>query len=302
MNKILITGGSGLLGSNIAKFAASKFEVYATYNKNEVSMEDVHFFQADLTKKEELVKIEHIKPDFIIHCAALTNVDYCEYHPDEAYTHNVLASVNIAEISRKIDAYLIYISTDSVFDGEKGDYKEDDTPNPINVYGKTKLEAEQRISSTHTHSCVVRTNIYGWNKRDKFSLAEWMLNKLINNEELPALKDIYFSPILVNDFSKILFKLQDKNYKSIIHIAGSESCSKLDFAYRIAEVFGLDNGLIKPISIHKLGLKAPRGKNTSLNVSKVERVLKERLPKVKDGLKKMKKLWEEGYIEELKYD
>ena len=302
MNKILITGGSGLLGSNIAKFAASKFEVYATYNKNEVSMEDVHFFQADLTKKEELVKIEHIKPDFIIHCAALTNVDYCEDHPDEAYTHNVLASVNIAEISRKIDAYLIYISTDSVFDGEKGDYREDDTPNPINVYGKTKLEAEQRISSIHAHSCIVRTNIYGWNKRNKFSLAEWMLNKLINNEELPALKDIYFSPILVNDFSKILFKLQDKNYTNIIHVAGSESCSKLDFAYRIAEVFGLDNGLIKPISIHKLGLKAPRGENTSLNVSKVEMVLKERLPKVKDGLKKMKKLWEEGYVGELKYD
>lgn len=301
MNKILITGGSGLLGSNIAKLATSKFEVYATYNKNKVSIEDVHFFQADLTKKEELVKIEHIKPDFIIHCAALTNVDYCEDHPNEAYAHNVLASVNIAEISRKIDAYLIYISTDSVFDGEKGDYREDDAPNPINVYGKTKLEAEQRISSIHTHSCVVRTNIYGWNKRDKFSLAEWMLDKLINNEELPALKDIYFSPILVNDFSKILFKLQDKNYKSIIHIAGSESCSKLDFAYRIAEVFGLDNSLIKPISIHKLGLKAPRGANASLNISKAEKILKERLPKVKDGLKKMKKLWEEGYVEELKY-
>jgi len=302
MNKIIITGGSGLLGSNIAKFAASEFEVYATYNKNEVSMKDVHFFQADLTKKEELVKIEHINPDFIIHCAALTNVDYCEDHPDEAYTQNVLTSVNIAEISRKIDAYLIYISTDSVFDGEKGDYKEDDTPNPINVYGKTKLKAEQTIPSVHTHSCVVRTNIYGWNKRDKFSLTEWMLNKLINNEKLPALKDIYFTPILVNDLTEVLFKLREQEYEGIIHIAGCESCSKLYFAYMIAEVFGLDKGLIKPISIHKLGLKAPRGENTSLNVSKAEKILKERLPKVKDGLKKMKKLHEERYVEELKYD
>ena len=304
MNKILITGGSGLLGSNIAKLAASnsKFDVYATYNKNEVGINDVHFFQIDLTKKEELVKIEQIKPDFIIHCAALTNVDYCEDHPREAYSQNVLASVNIAEIAQKISAYLIHISTDSVFDGTKGNYAEDDMPNPINnVYGRTKLDAEQKILSIHPYSCIVRTNIYGWNKRDKFSLAEWMLNKLTNNEELPALKDIYFSPILVNDFAEVLFKLQEKKYEGIIHIAGSETSSKLDFAYRIAEVFDLDKSLIKPVSIHELGLKSPRGANLSLNVSKAEKILNERLPKVKEGLKKMKKLREEGYVEELKY-
>jgi len=302
MNKILITGGSGLLGSNIAKLAASEFDVYATYNKNEVRMKDVHFFQIDLTKKEPLVKIKQLRPDFIIHCAALTNVDYCEEHPNEAYNQNVLASINIAEIAPKNGAYLIHISTDSVFDGTKGDYKEDDIPNPINIYGKTKLEAEQKISSIHPHSCIVRTNIYGWNKRDKFSLAEWMLNKLTNNEELPALKDVYFSPILVNDLVEVLFKLQEKKYEGIIHITGSETCSKLDFAYMIAEVFNLDKSLIKPVNIHELGLKASRGKNTSLNVSKAEKNLKEHLPKVKEGLEKMKKLREEGYIEELKSD
>lgn len=301
MNKILITGGSGLLGSNIAKLATLKFDVYATYNKNEVSMEDIHFFQIDLTKKEQLVKIELIRPNFIIHCAALTTVDYCEGHPNEAYIQNVLVSVHIAEIARKIGAYLIHISTDSVFDGTTGDYKENDIPNPINIYGRTKLEAEQKISSIHSHSCIVRTNIYGWNKRDKFSLAEWMLNKLTNNEELPALKDIYFSPILVNDLAEALFKLQEIKYAGIIHIAGSEICSKLDFAYMIAEVFDLDKSLIKPVNIHELELKAPRGKNISLNVSKAERILKERLPKVKEGLKKMKNLREKGYIEELKY-
>ena len=301
MNKILITGGSGLLGSNIAKLAVSEFDVHATYNKNKVRIKDVHFFQLDLTKKEQLVKIEQIRPDFIIHCAAITNVDYCEDHPNEAYNQNVLTSINIAEIAKKIRAYLIHISTDSVFDGEKGDYKEDDTPNPINIYGKTKLKAEQNVLSTHAHSCVVRTNIYGWNKRDKFSLAEWMLNKLTNNEELPALKDVYFSPILVNDLAEVLFKLQERKYAGIIHIAGSETCSKLDFAYMVAEVFDLDKSLIKPVSIHELGLKAPRGKNTSLNVSKAKKILKGHLASVKEGLEEMKRLREEGYVEELKY-
>lgn len=302
MNKILITGGSGLLGSNIAKLATLKFEVYATYNKNKVGMKDVHFFQIDLTKKEPIVKIEQIKPDFIIHCAALTNVEYCEDRPDEAYNQNVLASVNIAKIAKKIGAYLIHISTDSVFDGTKGNYKEDDMANPINIYGRTKLEAEQKILSIHSHSCIVRTNFYGWNKRDKFSLAEWMLNELTNNEELSGLKDVYFSPIFVNDLAEVLFKLQGRKYKGIIHIAGRETCSKLDFAYILAEVFDLDVGLIKPLSIYELGLKASRGKNISLNVAKAEKILKVDLPTVKEGLEEMKKLREEGYVKELKYD
>ena len=301
MNKILITGGSGLLGCNIAELAISKFEVYATYNKNKVGMNNVHFFHVDLTKKEQFVKIEQISPDLIIHCAALTDVDYCEDHPNVAYDQNVLASVNIAKIAQKIGAYLIHISTESIFDGTKGDYKEEDIPNPINVYGTTKLEAEQKISSIHSQSCIVRTTIYGWNKRDKFSLAEWMLNKLINSEELPGLKDIYFSPILVNDLAEVLFKLHENKYEGIIHIAGSETCSKLDFAYMIAEAFDLDKSLIKPVSIHELELKAPRGKNISLNVSKAEKILKKHLPRVKEGLEEMKKLREEGYVKELKY-
>ena len=300
MKKILITGGSGLLGSNIAKLAASKFKVYATYNKHPVSMKDVSFFQIDLTKEEQCVKIEKIRPDFIIHCAALTNIDNCEDHPNEAFDQNALASINVAEKAKSIGAYLIHISTDNVFDGTKGNYKENEIPNPINVYGKTKFEAEKSISSIHPKSCIVRTNIYGWNKIDKFSLAEWMLNKLTNNLELPAFEDVFFSPILVNDLIEVLFKLQGKKHEGILHIAGSEKCSKLDFAYKIAEIFDLDKDIIKPVSIRESELKAPRGRDTSLNVSKAEKILKIRLPSVEEGLEKMKKLREKRYIEELK--
>ena len=302
MKKILITGGSGLLGSNIAKLATSKFEVYAIYNQNKISMNNVNFFQINLTKKEQFDKINKINPDVIVHCAALTNVDYCEEHPEEAYSHNVLVSCNIAEVAKKTGAFLIHISTDCVFDGMKGDYKEEEETNPVNVYGKTKLKAEQEILSIHPSSCVVRTNIYGWNKRNKFSLAEWMINKLSNNEELPALRDIYFSPILVNDLIELLFKLKDKKYKGIINIVGSESCSKLEFACKIAEVFGFDKNKIKSIGISDLELKAPRGANISLNVSKAEKILNQRMPDVKTGLEKMKKLDEDGYVNELKYD
>ena len=301
MNKILITGGSGLLGSNIAKLATSRFNVYATYNKNKVSMNNVHFFQIDLTKRDDFIKVKKEKPNFIIHCAALTNLDYCQDHPDEAYKQNVLASIYVAKAAKSMGSYLVYISTDCVFNGQKGDYKEEDIPDPINIYAKTKLEAEQSVLSIHSHSCVVRTNIYGWNKIAKFSLAEWMLNKLGHNMELPAVKNIYFSPILVNDLAKILFRLYERKCEGVLHIVGSQSCSKLDFAHKIAEVFNLDKSLIKPVSFHELDLRAPRAKNTSLNVSKAEIILGENFPRIKEGLEEMRRLSEEGYVEELRY-
>ena len=289
------------MGSNIVMVASPRFKVYASYNKNKVEMSGVEFFKADITDKSQLRQIDQLKPDLIINCAALTNIDLCEDDPDEAYRQNVLISRNIARLANQAGAYLIHISTDAVFDGSRGNYSEVDKPNPISVYGKTKLQAEYEVLSIHPSSCVVRTNIYGWNKRDKFSLAEWMLNKLENNDELPAFKDIIYSPILVNDLIVQLFALYDKKFSGIIHLAGRESCSKLDFANVLAEVFALDKTLIKATSINDLDLREPRGKNISLNVSCAQELLNTHLPSAREGLVQMKCLRERGYVEALKH-
>ena len=188
MDKILITGGSGLLGSNLSKAATSKFEVFAVYHSNEVTGRDIKFLQADLTDNGDLEKLEKIRPDAIVHCAALTDVDFCEKHPAEAYRQNCLASAHIAKIAQDVDASFIHISTDMVFDGQDGNYSEEAPPNPINHYGKSKLLAEQNVQSICPSACIIRTNIYGWNKRDKYSLAEWMLNKLSRSEELTGIR------------------------------------------------------------------------------------------------------------------
>ncbi len=300
MDKILITGGSGLLGSNMARLAVSSFDVYATYNTHKVALKDVHFFHADLTQKEDINKIKQIKPDVIVHCAALTNIDFCEEHPSAAHVNNVLASSSLAEAAKEIKAYMIYISTDCVFDGEKGDYREDDLTNPINVYGKTKLEAERKVMSIHPSSCVVRTNIFGWNKLNKFSLAEWMIDKLAQGKELPGFKDVTFSPILVNDLTEILFKLYEKKYVGILHVGGSDACSKLEFAYMIADIFGYDRKHIKPVNYSDGGLKAPRGKNLFFNGSRVQTVLSQKLPDIRSGLQRMKQLQDSHYVDGLK--
>ena len=302
MEKIFVTGGSGLFGSNIVMAARSRFEVYASYNKYRVEMSGARFLKVDITDKSQLKQIEQFNPDLIIHCAALTNIDICEDDPDEAYRQNVLTSRNIAELANQTAAYLIHISTDAVFDGRRGNYSEADKPSPISVYGKTKLHAEHEVLSIHPSSSVIRTNIYGWNKRDKFSLAEWMLNKLENNDELPAFKDIIYSPILVNNLIVQLFVLYDKKFSGIIHLAGGESCSKLDFANVLAEVFALDKSLIKTTSIDDLNLRASRGKNINLDVSRAQKLLNTSLPKVREGLVEMKCLRERGYVEALKHE
>ena len=289
------------MGSNIVMAARPRFEVYASYNKNKVEMSGAKFLKADLTDKSQLKDIEQINPDLIIHCAALTNIDLCEDDPDQAYRQNVLASGNIAELANQTGAYLIHVSTDAVFDGKRGNYSEADKPNPVSVYGKTKLHAEHEVLSIHPSSCVVRTNIYGWNKRDKFSLAEWMLNKLENNDELPAFKDIIYSPILVNDLIVQLFALYDKKFSGTIHLAGGESCSKLDFANVLAEVFALDQSLIKATSINDMDFKASRGKNINLDVSRAQELLNTSLPKTREGLVEMKRLRERSYVEALKH-
>lgn len=300
MERIVITGGSGLAGANIAKTLVSKFDVYGLYNTNKVEMKGIDFRQVDLSREADLEVVGRLRPNVIIHCAAFANLDGCEQDPERAYRDNVLASVNIAQMAKKIGAYLIHISTDSVFDGERGNYKETDTTNPINVYGRTKLQAEKEVLGICPDCAVVRTNFYGWNKREKLSMAEWMLDKLENRQKLTGFKDVFFSPLLVNDLAESLVELYEKKYAGIIHIAGVQVCSKLEFAHLVAKVFGFEEALIEPISVEDLNLPAPRGKNISLNISKAQSLLRTKLSGAEEGLKKMKCLRESGYVEELK--
>lgn len=303
--KILITGANGLLGSNLCLIYSENKNntIYAT-SKELTNIPNCQNYKFDITNKEDFVLLEKLKLDIIIHCAALTNVDYCEEHPKETEEIISLSSKNIAEFANRIGSYLIHISTDAVFDGNKGNYTEGDKPDPINVYGKTKLNAEQYIQKIYEKSnnnySIIRTNIYGCNRKNKESLAEWMLHKLERKEKLSGIKDVFFTPILVNNLSEALLELYKLKYKGIIHIAGSENCSKLEFAYKIAKVFKLNKNLIEPISVDSLNFKARRSKNMTLNTQKAQTLLKTKLLNVEEGLIKFKELIEENYPLKLK--
>ncbi len=297
--KILITGANGMLGSNLCTIYARDNEVIAT-DINKPDFSDCSNYKMDITNKNDLNLIEQEKPDLIIHCAALVNVDFCEEHEEEAEKVNSIGTRNVTEAAKNTGSFLIHISTDAIFDGEKKDYKEDDEAKPINVYGKTKLDAETFVRKVGGDYVIIRTNIYGWNREEKFSLAEWMLDKLEKGEELPAFKDVIYSPMTVNNLGEAILELYNLRYKGVLHVAGSEPCSKLEFAQKIAKVFGLNRGLIKETSVEDLNLKAKRAKNMSLNVDKAKELLKTKLLNVEEGLKQFKELKDKGFVEELK--
>jgi len=300
MDKILITGGSGLLGSNLAFSAPKRFDTYLICHESRVEIDGCTSFALDLRESDATAKkVREIKPDCIIHCAALTNVDYCETHQEEAEALNVDATRNLAAVSSEIGCKLIYISTDSVFDGEKGMYTEQDMPNPLNVYARTKLDGESVAMECDNHT-VARTNIYGWNAQEKLSIAEWFLKNLREGREISGFTDIYFTPILVNNLADALLELYDKDKSGLYHIAGSERINKYDFGLRLAGVFGLDQSLIQSATSDEIKLTAKRPKDMSLDVGKAEKELNTPLLGVEDGLREFKKLEDNGHVSKLK--
>jgi dTDP-4-dehydrorhamnose reductase len=272
--KILVTGAAGLLGSNVVFEGLNQnYEMYGCYLNNKVKIPNANLIKLDLSKETAIKEIEKINPDCIIHCAGLVNLDSLEQNPLEAESHIVKATKNVAIASKKTNSQLIYISTDALFDGKKGNYTEEDTPNPINVYGKAKLKAEEEIKKEYERHTIIRTNIYGWNlQENKFSLAEWMLNKLRSKEEFTGFEDVVYSPISTNNLSKILFEIFKKNYYGTLNIGPKNPCTKLEFAQKLAKIFDLDQSLIKSGNSNSMKFKAKRPKNVSLNTEKAQKM------------------------------
>src|SRR5579863_1102923 len=163
---ILVTGASGLLGAAVLLQAREWGRQVAGISKQHVlRVPGIDVYPVDLGEPAATRKIvETLRPTLVIHCAAATNVDWCEEHPEQTHRLNVCVSSFLAELAREMGAAFLFVSTDSVFDGKKGNYSEDDPPGPLNIYAKSKLAAEKEVLRTHHSALVVRVNIYGWNE------------------------------------------------------------------------------------------------------------------------------------------
>ena len=296
--KILVIGANGFLGSNFFSktnneyFLNKRINVIASGLHASILNNDIKFYKIDITNKRETInKISYLEPDVIILTAALTNVDQCELNKKLASKINIDGPKNVLEACQRIDAKLIFISTDFVFDGKKegGYYTEDDHPNPINHYGLTKYKAELAIMNSNIEYLICRTSVlYGWTSR-KQNFVTWILNNLKQNKPMKIVTDQINSPTYVENLAQIIIKLIEKNARGIYHTSGDCALSRYEIAIKCAKIFGYDSFLIKPIK--NLKQKAIRPKNTSLNVEKLKKLIGNELKifTFEEGLLSMKK-------------
>jgi dTDP-4-dehydrorhamnose reductase len=289
--KLLITGASGLFGSKLAKTALTKnVEVYSGYNKDTASCGvPVSFDVSDKSQIEHAFSIAN--PDVVVHAASMTDVDKCELDKELAWKINVEGAKNIAEAAAKNGAFLVYISTDYVFSGEKGCYKETDQTGPINYYGLTKVKAEEAVQQITPDCCIARPSvIYGSTPAvGKINFALWLINKLKAGEKLRIVTNQWVSPTLNTSLAEMVLDVVEQRLSGVFHLSGASRVSRYDFAMGVAEVFGLDKGLIEPVDSSTFNWPAKRPMDSSLDVSKAKRLLRVKpllLPQALAALKK----------------
>ncbi len=287
MKKVVITGGSGSLGRALLR-ESSKHNIDALGTYNRTSHE--RGIPMDITDQEHVhATMQRLKPEWIIHAAAMTDVDRCEREPNKAWQANALGTKNVVEAGRECGARVMYISTDYVFDGEHGPYAEEDATHPIIVYGESKLAGE-RFTLAEPDNVVARVCVlYG---PDKPNFVTWVVESLRADTPINVVNDQYNTPTYTNNCAHALFRLCERHLSGIYHVSGREQLSRYDFARAIADVFGLNSKLINVTSTDMLRQQARRPMNSSLRVEKAERALGMRLADVHEGLSALRDEWQ----------
>jgi dTDP-4-dehydrorhamnose reductase len=285
--KILVTGASGLLGSKVAELALSEgYEVYSAYNQHPIYYGSP--IKVDLTDLDSCRRVfENVRPEAVVHSAALTNVDLCEVEKETAWRINVHGTELVARLCKEFNCFMVFVSTDYVFNGERGLYSEEDQPDPINHYGYTKLKAEEVVRSTLNNYCIVRTSVIFGSKpaAGKINFALWVLENLKQKRKINVVVDQINSPTLNTNLAEAILEILDSKLSGLYHVSGATPISRYDFACLLAEEFRLEKGLIQPTTSDKINWVAKRPRNASLNVEKAQRSLKKKPLDIHDAIK-----------------
>ncbi len=301
MRRFLVTGASGLLGLHFAWQAAALGDVTGVVNGHVLSGVPFQVETADLAQPGAGRKLlEETRPDVLVHCAAMANVDACDLQPDLAYRLNAALPEDLAECSAEMGIKMLHISTDAVFNGATGDYGEDDLPDPLSTYAKTKLKGEQAVMAVNPNALIVRVNFFGWSINGRRSLAEWFIANLTAGNRVNGFTDIFFCPLEVTQLCSILMEMLDANLCGIYHVVSSEKLSKYDFGMRLASTFGLDGSLINPISWRAGGLLAARSPLLTLRTEKVSNALGKEMLGIQEGIDRFYKMYREGWPQRIR--
>ena len=289
MNRILVIGAGGLVGSRFMEMVKDSYDVYGTFNSHQIKKENCFFLNA-VNRKETFNLIAKVRPDLVIDTHSLNNVDYCETHREESWSINVDGARNLAEACKDYGAKIVFFSSDYVFDGKKMKYSEKDKPKPLNYLGANKLIVEEMLYALNLNYIVARTSVvYGIGGLNKVNFVKWLVQKLTDKQKVSIVTDQKNNPTFADNIVNQIMALYKKNKIGLFHLTGSECLSRYEFAMKIGEIFNLDTNLITPITTVDLRQIALRPMVVNMSVSKLEKETGILQYNVENGLREYKK-------------
>ena len=271
--RILVVGANGMLGQRVIHFYSplENIRLLGCSVEPSPAFSNADYKSCDITNRENIKDVVlDFYPDCIINAAAFTNVDLCEIEREKAWKINVKGVEYLAEASRIIDAHLITISTDYVFDGTRGPYDERAKPNPLGYYGRTKLASENALKISGTFYTILRTNVLYGIADNRPDYVRWVVNSLKTNSPIRIVTDQINNPTFIDDLVQAIVKVFEYKKYGIYNIGGREFISRYEFTLRIADYFNLDKSLVIPITSDEFKQTAKRPLRSGLITIKAE--------------------------------
>ncbi len=291
---ILVTGANGLLGQKLVATLRDQKDISLIATGRGVNRNpegDYTYLSANLLNPEGIrTFLEFCEPDVIIHCAAMTQVDECEQEQDRCWQSNVDCTQNLIDIAKSMKSHLIFVSTDFVFDGSAGPYKESDMPKPISYYGECKLEAEKLLHKSGIQYAIVRTVlVYGTSKdASRSNLVLWVKKSLEEGKPINVVNDQWRTPTLAEDLAKGCLLIAHGKHEGIFHISGEELMTPYEMALKVASTYDLDASLITEVDASTFSQPAKRPPKTGFIIDKAKEKLGFQPTSFGDGLNLVK--------------
>jgi dTDP-4-dehydrorhamnose reductase len=297
---LLITGGSGLLAVNWAVAVRNRYRVILGLHEREISMRGVEARRLTLSSVDDAARsIEPLGAAMVVHTIGLTSVERCEAEPGLAQYANVDVAVNVAAACSKIGVPLVHISSDHLFSGSTSLVDEGHPVAPVNVYGRTKAEAESRVLDVHEGALVIRTNFYGWGPSYRSSFSDWIIRGAREGRDLTLFDDVTYTPILIEPAVEAVHELSDLGACGVFNVVGDDRLSKYEFGLKVAEEFDLDLDTIAPGSVTECVSLVRRPVDMSLSNKKTRELLDRPLGGVRQHLARMYEQGESGLAAEI---
>lgn len=290
MMKILVTGANGLLGQKLSALLMQDHHVIPVFTAREklsFTLKRGQFQALDITDEEAVLEtLRSVKPDIVINTAAMTHVDQCEAQQDKCWKNNVTAVQYLIEGCAEIKSHLVHVSTDFIFDGSHGPLDENELPNPVNFYGKSKAAAEKLIMDSETNWTILRTVlVYGiTNDLSRSNIVLWVKENLEKGKSIKVVNDQWRTPTLAEDLALGCYLAATKRANGIYHVSGKDFMTPYDIAVATAEFFNLDKSLITPADSTTFTQPAKRPAKTGFIIEKAKRELGYQPHSFKEGL------------------